>query len=603
MSAAQLFLDKLNVDYANLHRNYERLFWISYMGDHSVDEKKNRALFKLDAFRGSKKMLEQTRDQKQLAPKKLQDRLQVWVDFFEQYQTTDEVTVLKKKIDELESDIKRKQSSQKEGYIDPVSGEFVATSLLKMRTYIQTHADEQIRKACFDAKEALALVCIDDYVELVKLRNAFATTLGYEDFYDYKLRHIDKMTKAELFSLFDSIAEKAKAGFVEVRDLAKKTPSLRKPWNFGYLLTGDFTKEEDQYFQFDQAIGRWGQSFAALGITFQGGTMSLDLVDRAGKYSNGFCHWPELVQFKEGKRLAGSANFTCNVVPGQVGSGYQGYVTLFHEGGHAAHFLNVEQKDVCLNHEYAPMTAAWAETHSMFIDTMFSSIEWKERYAKDAEGNAYPFELFARKTRALHVLKARRMLPIILIAEFERAVYELKNPTREQIIALAKKKYLKFTDHSEDSLSALSTPHIYSWESSCSYHGYGLAEIALSQWREYFYKKFGHIVDNPKVGKEMKETWKWGASKSFSECVTIATGKKLSSAALINELQLSPEQTIKRAKTRLTKMRTVKEFKKPVNLNAHIKLVHGKKEIANNKISFETMAQKYGNWLRESARS
>src|SRR6185436_2368407 len=123
-------------------------------------------------------------------------------------------------------------------------------------------------------------------------------------------------------------------------------------WNFGFMMSGDFTKEEDPYFQFQDAMLRWGQSFSALGIDYKEGSLTLDLLDRKGKWNNGFCHWPNLVHFNNGKRNSGSSNFTCNVVAGQVVSGVQGYVTLFHEGGHAAHLLNSQYPDVILNQEY-----------------------------------------------------------------------------------------------------------------------------------------------------------------------------------------------------------------------------------------------------------
>ncbi len=169
------------------------------------------------------------------------------------------------------------------------------------------------------------------------------------------------------------------------------------------------------------------------------------------------------------------------------------------------------------------------------------------------------------------------------------------------MIELAKKNYRKYYDFSEDSLAALNVPHLYAWESSCSYHGYGLAEIALSQWREYFYKKYGYIVDNPQVGKEMKLVWQLGASRNFNDCIKLATGKKISSSALIKEITLPAEKVIQQAKKRLKRMETVKKYTKTVDLKAEIRMVHGKKEIANNKISFETMANKYSAWVRKMA--
>ncbi len=41
-----------------------------------------------------------------------------------------------------------------------------------------------------------------------------------------------------------------------------------------------------------------------------------------------------------------------------------------------------------------------------------------------------------------------------------------------------------------------------------------------------------------------------------------------------------------------------KPYNRPVNLGATIRMLDGKKEIANNKKSFEVMAEKYGAWLR-----
>ena len=577
MATAREFLDSINKRYSELHQTYEELFWVTYMGDQKKATQRDKAQTELDSFRSNRSLRAEAQALITKAPVTLKPRLQTWINFFGQYQLSPAAAILKEKIDALETVIEQKRASRSEGYVDPATGEFVPASIIKMRTMMKTHPEEAVRKACFVAREELALDCLGEYVALVRLRNEFARALGYDDFYDYKLRLVDKMTKAELFGLFDAIEAKAADSFSAVRAISRKIPGLRQPWNFLYQMVGDFTAAEDQYFQFDQALPRWGRSFAALGVDFKGGTLKLDLIERAGKYNNGFCHWPTLVRFEGGKRLPGSASFTCNVVPGQIGSGEIGYNTLFHEGGHAAHLLNSEQPDVCLNHEYAPMTAAWAETHSMFMDTMFDSIEWKQRYAKNAAGEAYPLSLFQEKEEKINVLRPRGILSIIFTAQFERAVYELKKPTPDQIIKIAKAMHHRFFDEATDSLLALNTPHIYSWESACAYHGYGLASIAVAQWREYFYKKYGYIVDNPKVAKEMRTTWHWGGSKSFHDAVKYATGQKLSSTALIRENMATPKQVMQTARRRLTRMETVKPFTKPVDLNATISLSTAKK--------------------------
>lgn len=586
---SQELLNKLNSDYLWLHEAYEWNFWYSYMWDKTKDEDFVTTKTALEEFKTSKSEYQWVCDAlEHETDDELRIRLWYRKQFFELYAIPEQVRWLRDEIIALEKKIESNRATRETGYKDPKTGEFVKMSIGVMRSKMMTEDDEVMRKVYFDGAYDTITDDVDDLIELVAKRNEYARALWYKHFYDFKTQIEERMDCEEIWKLFVELREGAQRAFDYVRELEKtEKPWLRKPWNAAYMLSGDFIKQDDPYFQMEDAIERRGRSMMNLWVNYAGCEMQLDLLERDGKYQNGFCHMPTPTHYAWWLKIPTRVNFTCDNKPWVIGEWSDLSITLFHEWGHAAHFANMNMKDVILNTEYPPASTARAETQSMFMDTMNSSIERSTRYAN------YPFALFEEKTRKLRPLAPKRLMSICAIVDFERRLYTSDELTKDIVIEFAKQISDRYFDYSESLLFALLPVHIYSWESSCSYHGYGLAELWLHQLRAYFYNKYGYIVDNPKVGEEMTKRRNVWSSISFNECLKWLTGEWVSTKAYLANINRTVEEVLEVAKERIAKLETIPQTTNPIDIWAKISIVDGNDIICDNSISFEDMCEKF----------
>ncbi|KAL7540935.1 hypothetical protein ACHAWF_006820 [Thalassiosira exigua] len=298
-------------------------------------------------------------------------------------------------------------------------------------------------------------------------------------------------------------------------------------------------------------VEQWGRSFAAMNISYRGAKMDLDLLDRKGKYSNGFCHWPQPAWEKpDGSWQPSTTHFTSLADPSAVGSGYSGLTTLMHEAGHAAHFSNIDMPSPLFAQERAPTSVAYAELQSMFLDSLVGDADWMAKYAISRDGDAIPWDLVADQITATHPYKVFALRAMLAVPYFEKALYEMaeEDVTAESIKTLAD-KVEKDIQGGLSPRPLLSVPHILSDEASCYYHGYVLAEMGVHQTREFFIKRDGFISDNPKVGPSMTQGyWRAGNSEPFLSLVENLTGAPLTGKSWVNELKQSVEDVLKEEK-------------------------------------------------------
>eukprot|EP00586_Coscinodiscus_wailesii_P004918 CAMPEP_0172487174 /NCGR_PEP_ID=MMETSP1066-20121228/16125_1 /TAXON_ID=671091 /ORGANISM="Coscinodiscus wailesii, Strain CCMP2513" /LENGTH=648 /DNA_ID=CAMNT_0013253617 /DNA_START=116 /DNA_END=2062 /DNA_ORIENTATION=+ len=449
----------------------------------------------------------------------------------------------------IEGTLEKARNEMTLGYTNE-KGEFVAASSVSLRTLMRTSTHEAVRKSAYDGLRSIGdFVCSNGFLEIVKRRNALAKQLGFVDYYDYTVQNAEGFGKDRLFEILDGLEE----GTRPLLDNALATlerrhgPSALQPWNTGYLMAGSTIKKMDPYFPFGKAVENYMRSYAAMKISYADATMTLDLLDRPKKYSNGFCHWPTPAWVKpDGTHIPSSTNFTSLADPTAVGSGLTALNTLMHEAGHAAHFANIRQPSPLFSQERAPTSVAYAENQSMFLDSLVGDARWRAKYARDREGRPVPFEILEEGMRATKPFEVFQLRAMLAVSYFEKALYELpeERVTGEVVKALADEIEGKIQGGASPR-PLLSVPHLVSDEASCYYQGYTLAEMSVHQTREYFMERDGYIVDNPNVGPTLtKSYWNCGNSRPFLEIVKELTGKELSGEAWVNALKKDLEEHI-----------------------------------------------------------
>eukprot|EP00658_Telonema_sp_P-2_P036807 TRINITY_DN26551_c0_g1_i2.p1 TRINITY_DN26551_c0_g1~~TRINITY_DN26551_c0_g1_i2.p1 ORF type:complete len:559 (+),score=168.05 TRINITY_DN26551_c0_g1_i2:223-1899(+) len=514
----QAFIDGVNQRYSALHLAYENQFWGTKMNLAGAGYSKQleaETKTAMEGFLRDPQLLTETRDWLKGSDSCSEEQLVCLKTFertFSVYIMEDEQAVtLREALMLSEGELEEKRAHLKLGYTD-VDGKWQEGSSVALRNCMRTSEDQAVRKSCYDGLTGIGeFVVGNGFVEMVRERNQMAKLLGFVDFYDYKVTAAEGFGKVKLFEILDGLEEATRDLMGKARALLSedKGPDALMPWNMQFLMAGDTTAQLDPYFPFEKAVERWGRSFHALGIGYQAGSINLDLLDRPGKYSNGFCHWPHCSWVKPGgDRQPSSANFTSLADPGAVGSGMTALTTLMHEAGHAAHFANIEQPTPLCSQERAPTSVAYAENQSMFLDSLVGDAAWRVRYAKDRDDKPVPWELLEADIKARHPYEVFGLRGMLAVPYFEKALYELDDAqlTPERIVALANETELAIQG-GPSPRPLLSVPHILSDEASCYYHGYVLAEMSVHQTRAHFLQKYNYIVDNPQVGQDLQQVY------------------------------------------------------------------------------------------------
>jgi hypothetical protein len=618
---AREYFDYLNHAYVAVHRTKEELFWSTYMATRR-DPESHEAFVRAESaykdFIGDPAKLTKTREELAVAraapPGRERDALvhglEGWLAVFEaNIIDSPEGRTLMRDLIAAEAQLFERKRAHEPRHIND-RGESEVASLPMLSTNLATNPVEERRKSSFDALRGIERWVLDHgFLDLVRLRNHFARALGFDNFFDLKLQKNERMTTADLLRLLDDFLRQTDDATARtLADLrARHGRDATTPWNLRFHASGDVVRQMDAYMPFGLALRRWIESFRRLGIRFRGATLQLDLLERTGKHQNGFCHSPVPAWMNEdGHWVPSAINFTSEAKPDQVGSGLRAINTLFHEGGHAAHFANVVQNSPCFSQEYAPTSMAYAETQSMFCDSLIDDADWLLRYAKTAEGAPIPASLVRERIASRQPMLAFDARSIAVVPFFEAELYRMSDAdlTPERVLALARDTERRVLGV-DSPRPLLAIPHLLNQESAASYQGYLLADMAVAQTRAHFKKHLGFLTDNPAIGPALgAHYWEPGNSVDHHRLLRSLTGEGFSARYLAEDCTATVADAAAEADADM-KAAGSRRYPDdvPASLDAEIRIVHGDELIADSSDGEAAMCDRFEGWVRAHYRA
>jgi len=609
-AAIMSLLHDLNNQYVALHRAKEEAFWSQMMRLNSfVPGEFETKEIALRNFSSAPENLTRVRSELERTDLDNEEStgLRGWERFFAvNIIESDEGRGLFKELVEMEGELDRDRRAMPLGYVSPESGELIPTSSVGLSLLLSTCPDEAIRKRAWEGMCSIEPYVLDHgFVNIVQQRNRLARALGFVDYYDYKVTVSEGFGKQKLFELLDELEMGTREACRRSMEnlAASQGAGAIEPWNFDFVTGGDVTTKSDPYFRFDASLLTWGRSFAALGIDYNGATMQLDLVERTGKHDNGFMHGPMPPYVEGDEYYPARINFTANAVPGQIGSGRNALNTLLHEGGHAAHFSNIRMPAPCFSQEFAPTSVAFAETQSMFLDSLMGDADWMTRYALDRDGRVIPRELVHGLLDKAQRYRAHMLRRMLAVSYAEKRLYEMTDDelTPDAILATLRDIEQKMLFQPAAARPILAIPHLLAAEASAYYHGYTLAQMAVYQTRAFFLKRDGHLMDNPRIGPDLRaKYWRPGNSRTFLELVADLTGEPFSARATSDLVSRSVEDVIADGDRRIDQIDSIPPHTGGIDLGGDVRVVHGDETICSTERegSFEDVAARFGEWIR-----
>ena len=429
----------------------------------------------------------------------------------------------KKALRKKEADIGQKYNT----YVPMIDGKEVTK--VDITKILQTEENPDIRRKAYEAKVKGGDLIADDLIELVKMRNEYAKTKGFDNYFEYMIQEEYDVEPEFLDKLIEDVYLKAQSKIKVLQE--KRQKELKEKfgvdeldaYHYGLLLDSNPEKGVNEILQSCEKTSPVSEkgvneilidknvedisrkTYSGMGYDIDKlqaeGKLTLDLYPRKGKNTHGFCFGIEA-----GKDSRILANLTNNV---------QSIDTLNHELGHCMYDLGLSTELPFFDR--SPSSSAVTEAIAM----MMGDIIKREDILKDI----VPEELLAKFKDTFKDDEANFVSRSLQIINFERELYKNSNQDPAVLWADIKRKYLNRDEKADNEWATI--PHYLTHPGY--YQNYFRATLMKAQIYNHLQEKLGNITENKNTAEYMdKNIFAAGSSIEEYELIKKLTGKEFS---------------------------------------------------------------------------
>ena len=400
-------------------------------------------------------------------------------------------------------------------------------SMNEVKRILRTSNDTELRRKAWVASKQVGEVVVDDLLELVRLRNELACSLGFPDYHTLKL-YVQEFKPEELDGLFDRLEEVTREPFVRIKAEIDSILAARfgveeeelRPYHYSDPFFQEapniYTISLDRYYKDANVAELVSDFYKSMGIDVQPIIERSDLYEREGKYPHAYCTNID---------RKGDIRVMVNLKPTE-----QWVETMLHELGHAIYEVYIDPTLPFFLRD--PAHSFTTEAVAMFFGRLSKNPEWMREMLNLSEQETEKIRSVVEKTLTMEQLIFARWAQVMY--RFEKALYKDPDADLNELWWDLVEKYQKVRRiDGRDKPDWATKIHICSYP--VYYHNYMLGELLASQFLFTIMEEEGvdkikdlRFAGNIKMGKYfVNRVFRPGKKYRWDRLVEYATGESL----------------------------------------------------------------------------